>query len=218
MDHLLRRLAIMSRSRNRAPRRTDITLQCDMATYSMSTHKFSRCAHPLTQRDTSIFIDWHASMPHQAMAVAMLAITLLIVLPRCIVTQTPLLRGILRGDVGETRIAGQHYCRMDASAAHGSCGLPFELSNFQGRHKCDVSVHIGRPVDRDELAALIKVCLGLLSLVPLVTLPAQCQSPKLVQCMQELPAIATHVHTGISPRACSGGWSQLVGGSELCWQ
>lgn len=29
--------------------------------------------------------------------------------------------------------AGTHYCRMEKSAEHSFCGLPYELSNFQGK-------------------------------------------------------------------------------------
>ena len=51
-------------------------------------------------------------------------------------------------------------CRMDASAANEFCGLPYELSNFQGCEKCSQSVLVGRPADRQQLAQLVKVRAG----------------------------------------------------------
>ncbi|WIA21697.1 hypothetical protein OEZ85_000865 [Tetradesmus obliquus] len=45
---------------------------------------------------------------------------------------------------------------MDPSAQHSFCGLPYELSNFQGHFKCEPSVIVGRPSDRQQLANLVK--------------------------------------------------------------
>ncbi|KAI8470601.1 MAG: POT family-domain-containing protein [Monoraphidium minutum] len=47
-------------------------------------------------------------------------------------------------------------CRMQNGAQHGWCGLPLELSNFQGHHKCDASVLLGRPRTYQELSQLVK--------------------------------------------------------------
>ncbi len=47
-------------------------------------------------------------------------------------------------------------CRMADGAAHGSCGLPYELSNFQGNEKCAPSVAVGRPRDWGQLASLVR--------------------------------------------------------------
>eukprot|EP00879_Flechtneria_rotunda_P007977 GHRR01008358.1.p1 GENE.GHRR01008358.1~~GHRR01008358.1.p1 ORF type:complete len:642 (+),score=132.76 GHRR01008358.1:338-2263(+) len=49
-----------------------------------------------------------------------------------------------------------HYCRMDSDAKHNYCGLPYELSNFQGHFKCDKSVMVGRPADWQQAAQLVK--------------------------------------------------------------
>lgn len=45
---------------------------------------------------------------------------------------------------------------MDAAATHSNCGLPYELSNFQGMYKCDKQVAVGRPKSLKELSELVK--------------------------------------------------------------
>lgn len=52
--------------------------------------------------------------------------------------------------------AGQT-CRMETGAAHDFCGLPYELSNFQGHFKCVNSVMVGRPSNIEELSRLVQV-------------------------------------------------------------
>ncbi|RMZ54692.1 hypothetical protein APUTEX25_003070 [Auxenochlorella protothecoides] len=47
-------------------------------------------------------------------------------------------------------------CRMAEEATHGSCGLPYELANFQGFFQCDDSTKVGRPADIDELKQLVQ--------------------------------------------------------------
>jgi hypothetical protein len=48
-------------------------------------------------------------------------------------------------------------CRMQSGSAHGYCGLPYELSNFQGRHECDDRVWIGRPTTITEMQQMVHV-------------------------------------------------------------
>ncbi|KAL4438021.1 hypothetical protein ABPG77_004242 [Micractinium sp. CCAP 211/92] len=46
-------------------------------------------------------------------------------------------------------------CRMAAGSTHTGCGLPYNLSNFQGYFSCDPRVKVGRPRKVDELAAMV---------------------------------------------------------------
>ncbi len=46
-------------------------------------------------------------------------------------------------------------CRMQPGSAHSYCGLPYELSNFQGRHECDDRVWIGRPTSVTEMQQMV---------------------------------------------------------------
>ena len=47
-------------------------------------------------------------------------------------------------------------CRMQPGSAHGYCGLPFELSNFQGRHECNDDRLVGRPRTEAEMAEMVR--------------------------------------------------------------
>jgi len=46
-------------------------------------------------------------------------------------------------------------CRMQDASAHGYCGLPYELSNFQGRHECDDRAWVGRPTTIAEMQGMV---------------------------------------------------------------
>ncbi len=48
-------------------------------------------------------------------------------------------------------------CRMQSGSAHGYCGLPYELSNFQGRHECEDRVWIGRPTSIEEMQQMVSM-------------------------------------------------------------
>ncbi|PSC67957.1 peptidase C69 [Micractinium conductrix] len=47
-------------------------------------------------------------------------------------------------------------CRMAPGSTYSGCGLPFELSNFQGHFQCDSRVKVGRPATIDQLTAIVK--------------------------------------------------------------
>lgn len=52
--------------------------------------------------------------------------------------ETPPVR--VSGQVGgQSAAANAHYCRMERGAEHSSCGLPYELSNFQGGRNVRIS-------------------------------------------------------------------------------
>eukprot|EP01023_Acetabularia_acetabulum_P039969 TRINITY_DN38623_c0_g1_i1.p1 TRINITY_DN38623_c0_g1~~TRINITY_DN38623_c0_g1_i1.p1 ORF type:complete len:373 (-),score=54.85 TRINITY_DN38623_c0_g1_i1:47-1165(-) len=55
--------------------------------------------------------------------------------------------------VGYSRAAR---CRMVQDAAHEQCGLPLELSNYQGYHECSDDVLIGRPKNMQQLKEMVK--------------------------------------------------------------
>lgn len=74
--------------------------------------------------------------------------------------------------------AGQT-CRMETGAAHDFCGLPYELSNFQGHFKCDISVMVGRPSNIEELSRLVQVSSTLLR--TLLHLPLWLLTPLLLR-------------------------------------
>lgn len=54
-----------------------------------------------------------------------------------------------------THVMPNERCRMQSGSAHGYCGLPYELSNFQGRHECDDRVWIGRPTSVLEMQQMV---------------------------------------------------------------
>ncbi|QDZ18639.1 putative D-arabinono-1,4-lactone oxidase [Chloropicon primus] len=54
-----------------------------------------------------------------------------------------------------THVMPNERCRMQSGSAHGYCGLPYELSNFQGRHECDDRVWIGRPTSVAEMQQMV---------------------------------------------------------------
>ena len=47
-------------------------------------------------------------------------------------------------------------CRMQPGSAHGYCGLPYELSNFQGKHECANERLVGRPRTEAEMADMVR--------------------------------------------------------------
>lgn len=47
-------------------------------------------------------------------------------------------------------------CRQTRDAAQSWCGLPLEVSNFQGHMKCDPSLLVGRPTSYQQLADLVR--------------------------------------------------------------
>ncbi|GMH44322.1 hypothetical protein BSKO_12256 [Bryopsis sp. KO-2023] len=47
-------------------------------------------------------------------------------------------------------------CRMDPDASHSHCGLPNELSNFQGHYECDNDVKVGKPEDISQLRKIVR--------------------------------------------------------------
>eukprot|EP01023_Acetabularia_acetabulum_P065410 TRINITY_DN8655_c0_g1_i3.p1 TRINITY_DN8655_c0_g1~~TRINITY_DN8655_c0_g1_i3.p1 ORF type:complete len:582 (+),score=94.72 TRINITY_DN8655_c0_g1_i3:131-1876(+) len=47
-------------------------------------------------------------------------------------------------------------CRMSYKADHSECGLPLELSNFQGYHECSDEVWVGRPKTKEQLQELVR--------------------------------------------------------------
>lgn len=54
-----------------------------------------------------------------------------------------------------THVMSNERCRMQSGSAHGYCGLPYELSNFQGRHECDDRNWIGRPTSVAEMQQMV---------------------------------------------------------------
>lgn len=50
---------------------------------------------------------------------------------------------------------GDWQCRIGAGSRHNGCGLPYQLSNFQGHFACRPEVKVGRPRTLEELAAQV---------------------------------------------------------------